>query len=114
MDVLCEDGVIAGCVAVDRNMDPLWEGLDWSREGEPPAAVHRLMVHPSRQGRGLAKYLMHHAEAAAERALLTGACRYQSVKSILKNSLDVISTSTPPPSSPPPPHDNIRGAEYFE
>ena len=27
-------------------------------------------------------------EAAAERALLMGACRYQSVKSILKNSLD--------------------------
>ena len=27
-------------------------------------------------------------EAAAERALLTGACRYQSVKSILKNALD--------------------------
>jgi hypothetical protein len=53
-------------------------------------------------------------EAAAERALLTGACRYQSVKSILKNSLDVIPPSTPPPSSPPPPHDNIRGAEYFD
>src|SRR5690349_4562266 len=53
-------------------------------------------------------------EAAAERALLTGACCYQSVKSILKNSLDVIPASTPPPSSPPPPHDNIRGAEYFE
>jgi hypothetical protein len=36
------------------------------------------------------------------------------VKSILKNSLDVIPASTPPSSSPPPPHDNIRGAEYFE
>jgi hypothetical protein len=53
-------------------------------------------------------------EAAAERALLTGACRYQSVKSILKNSLDVIPTSTPPSLPPSPPHDNIRGAEYFE
>src|SRR6202022_2559334 len=29
-------------------------------------------------------------EAAAERALLMGACRYQSVKSILKNSLDTV------------------------
>ena len=27
-------------------------------------------------------------DAAAQRALLTGACRYQSVKSILENSLD--------------------------
>jgi transposase len=60
------------------------------------------------------QYSPARVEAAAERALLTGACRYQSVKSILKNSLDIIPPSTPPPSSPPSPHDNIRGAEYFE
>jgi hypothetical protein len=53
-------------------------------------------------------------EAAAERALVTGACRYQSVKSILKNSLDAIPSMEPPPTSTPPSHDNIRGAEYFE
>ena len=53
-------------------------------------------------------------EAAAERALLMGACRYQSVKSILKNSLDTVPPVEPLPSSPPPPHDNIRGAEYFD
>ena len=35
------------------------------------------------------QYSPARVEAAAERALLTGACRYQSVKSILKNSLDV-------------------------
>jgi hypothetical protein len=34
------------------------------------------------------KYSAVRMEAAADRALLTGACRYQSVKSILKNSLD--------------------------
>jgi transposase len=43
-------------------------------------------------------------EAPAERALLTGACRYQSVKSILKNSLDE-HPPTEPSSSTPPPHD---------
>jgi hypothetical protein len=48
-------------------------------------------------------------EAAAQRALVTGACRYQSVKSILKNSLDALPVVEPSPSSPPPPHDNIRG-----
>src|SRR6202162_3149764 len=52
-------------------------------------------------------------EAAAERALLTGACRYKSVESILKNSLDQMPPSSPPPTSTPP-HDNIRGSEYFE
>jgi transposase len=53
-------------------------------------------------------------EAAAERALVTGACRYQSVKSILKNSLDAVPPVEPPASPSPPPHDNIRGAEYFD
>ena len=60
------------------------------------------------------QYSAVRVEAAAKRALLTGACRYQSVKSILKNSLDALPAAAPPASSPPPPHDNIRGAEYFE
>jgi transposase len=61
-----------------------------------------------------ARYSPVRMEAAAERALVTGACRYQSVKSILKNALDQqpLGTPTIPPS--PPSHDNIRGAEYFE
>ncbi len=53
-------------------------------------------------------------EAAADRALHTGACRYQSVKSILKNSLDQVPIAEPGSLPAPPRHDNIRGAEYFE
>ena len=60
------------------------------------------------------QYSSSRMEAAAEGALATGACRYQSVKSILKNSLDAVPQVEPPPSSPPPPHDNIRGADYFD
>ena len=58
------------------------------------------------------QYSSARMEAAAQRAVETGACRYQSVKSILKNSLD---TQPLPqlPSLPPPAHDNIRGAAYF-
>jgi len=62
------------------------------------------------------KYSHARMEAAAERALLTGACRYRSIESILKNALDqqpLPSSSAPPPPAPPS-HDNIRGAEYFE
>jgi len=60
------------------------------------------------------QYSLARMEAAAQRALVTGACRYQSVKSILKNSLDALPVVEPPTSSPPAPHDNIRGAEYFD
>jgi hypothetical protein len=55
-------------------------------------------------------------ESAALLALTTGACRYQSIKSILKNSLDLAAPPPPlsPPAFPPPPHDNVRGADYFD
>jgi hypothetical protein len=61
------------------------------------------------------KYPHARVEAAAERALLTGACRYRSIESILKNSLDQrpLPSSSAPPAAPSP-HDNIRGAEYFD
>lgn len=61
-----------------------------------------------------AKYSPERMEAAAERAVLTGACRYRSVESILKNALDRQPLQESPPPLPPPRHDNIRGAEYFE
>jgi hypothetical protein len=55
-------------------------------------------------------------EAAAELALVTGACRYRSIASILKNSMDrqPLPESPATPSPAPTRHDNIRGAEYFE
>lgn len=61
-------------------------------------------------------YTAQRVEAAAARALLTGACRYKSVESILKNSLDRIPlpASVEQAAETPPTHDNIRGAEYFE
>jgi transposase len=62
------------------------------------------------------KYSEARVEAAAERALLTGACRHRSMSSILKNSLDrqPLPGSSSAPAATSPPHDNIRGAEYFE
>ena len=58
------DGII-GCMTVDDRADPLWQGLNWSAGGRPFAAVHRLMVQPACQGRGLARQLMAHAEVIA-------------------------------------------------
>jgi transposase len=59
------------------------------------------------------KYSPARMESAAERALLTGAVSYKSVKSILGNGLD----SQPPPVPPlrsSPEHENLRGQEYFQ
>lgn len=60
------------------------------------------------------QYPTQRLEAAAERAPLAQACRYESVKSILKNSLDVLPISPPEPGPPPLTHDNIRGARNFD
>jgi GNAT superfamily N-acetyltransferase len=65
LDVLRVGGVIVACITVDQNDDPMWHDLNWSADSEPAAAVHRLMVHPSQQRRGLAKQLMLHAEVVA-------------------------------------------------
>ena len=62
------------------------------------------------------QYSPQRLEAAAQLALASGACRYQSVKSMLKNSLDrqPLPASAAAPPAPPPQHDNLRGAAYFE
>jgi len=53
---------ILGCVTVDTMHDPLWSGMAWTFPSERSAAVHRLMVDPAAQRRGLAKQLMADAE----------------------------------------------------
>ena len=59
------------------------------------------------------RYSTERVEAAAARALATGACSYQSVKSMLERGLD---RQPLPASAPRPPleHDNLRGAAYFD
>jgi transposase len=61
------------------------------------------------------QYSAERVEAAAERALLTGACRYKSVRSILEKSLDREPLNHDKASATQPiEHENIRGAEYFQ
>ena len=59
------------------------------------------------------RYSNPRVEAAATRALATGACSYQSVKSMLGRGLDRQPLETPAP-RPPLAHDNLRGAAYFD
>ena len=102
--------------------------VQWAQTIGPHTAqlMERIMAdkpHPEMGYRGClgvirlaGKYSHARMEAAAERAVLTGACRYRSVESILKNSLDrqPLPSSSGPPTLSPPRHDNIRGAEYFD
>jgi hypothetical protein len=53
-------------------------------------------------------------EAAAKRALDTGAVSYKSIDSILRHSLDQTPLCAPAPARSGSTHDNVRGAAYFE
>jgi len=59
------------------------------------------------------RYSNERLEAAARRALATGACSYPSVKSILERSLDRQPLETPL-CRPPLQHANLRGPAYFD
>jgi hypothetical protein len=84
--------------------------VNWARTIGPHTAelferilsdkLHREMGYRSWLGiiRLVQQYSVQRVEAAAERAILAQACRYQSMKSILKNSLDAVPLS--PPSAP--------------
>jgi transposase len=100
--------------------------VQWAGEAGPHTAqlVQRILddkPHPEMGYRaclGLirlaGKYSIARMEAAAERALLTGAIGYQRVKSILQNGLDAQPLQPPPEARPSPEHENLRGPEYFQ
>jgi hypothetical protein len=99
--------------------------VEWARKVGPNTArlFERILEdkpHPEMGYRGCLgiirlakKYSAERTEAAALRALLTGACRYKSIESILKNSLDKQPLERPPDIIAAG-HDNIRGASYFD
>jgi len=59
------------------------------------------------------RYSNERLEAAARRAVSTGACSYRSVKSILERGLDRQPLEAPV-AQPPLEHSNLRGASYFD
>lgn len=65
LHILREGDVLLGCFTLDTAHDPLWQGMAWAVPADAAAVVHRLMVHPAAQGRGLARQLMAHAESLA-------------------------------------------------
>ncbi len=98
--------------------------IHWAETvGEATAQVVRMVLekkpHPEMGYRacmriiGLGKtYSNQRLEAASKRALELGACSYQSLKSILRRSLDRQTTLPLEPERPGPRHENVRGAHY--
>ena len=52
-------------------------------------------------------------EAACQRALMLGSCRYKSIESILKHRLDQKPLEEQQELALPDTHDNIRGPTYY-
>jgi hypothetical protein len=84
------------------------------------AAILESKPHPERGYRSCLgilrlgqRYSTERLEAAAVRAVSSGACSYRSVKSILERRLDRRPLE-PPAARPPLAHDNLRGAAYFD
>jgi GNAT superfamily N-acetyltransferase len=59
---------VAGAFVVDQREEPEYADVAWRVAGAPVGVVHRLMIHPTWQRRGLARHLMACAETEAHRA----------------------------------------------
>jgi transposase len=59
-------------------------------------------------------YSRSRLEAASQRAVQLQTCSYQSLKSILKRSLDQQLLLAPEPAPPSPQHENLRGPNYYD
>jgi len=58
---------VAAVFAIDEHQEPEYARVPWAARAGRVCVVHRLMVHPSCQGRGLGPLLMRFAESRARR-----------------------------------------------
>ncbi|MFH6603206.1 GNAT family N-acetyltransferase [Maribacter algicola] len=59
------NGKIIGTIVISTFMDAEYEPIQWLTPNENNIYIHRLAVHPSKQGKGYAKKLMDFAERHA-------------------------------------------------
>jgi len=59
------------------------------------------------------QYGPQRVEAGANRAVMSRACSYQSLKSILEKNLDKAPLASTEPAAPTPTHQNLRGPSYY-
>jgi ribosomal protein S18 acetylase RimI-like enzyme len=56
---------IAGAFVIDERQEPEYADVPWTVRAARVGVVHRLMIHPRCQGRGLGPFLMRFAELRA-------------------------------------------------
>ena len=62
-----DGGVVVGAFTLNQRQDPEYGDVSWTIRTPLVAVLHRLMVHPRAQRRGLARFLMGFAERRARR-----------------------------------------------
>ena len=62
-----DDNKIIGCVAISTLMDKEYKAIEWLTENHTNVYIHRLAVHPTYQGKGIARKLMDFAEEKARK-----------------------------------------------
>jgi GNAT superfamily N-acetyltransferase len=63
--VASKTGEIVGALVLDDHQEPEYAEVPWQFTAGPAAVVHRLMIRPAFEGRGLARALMKFAEGRA-------------------------------------------------
>ncbi|MFT7052381.1 MAG: ribosomal protein S18 acetylase RimI-like enzyme [Psychroserpens sp.] len=58
---------IVGCIVISINMDKEYKPIKWLISNTNHNYIHRLAIHPERQGEGFAQKLMHYAEQHSRR-----------------------------------------------
>ncbi|MFN4215480.1 N-acetyltransferase family protein [Exiguobacterium sp.] len=55
---------LLGIVVLDEWQSAEWNEIEW--QGEKPLVIHSLMIHPSQQGKGIGKHILHASERLAK------------------------------------------------
>jgi len=55
---------LLGIVVLDECQSSEWDEIEW--QGKKPLVIHSLMVHPSHQGKGIGKLVLHASERLAK------------------------------------------------
>lgn len=57
---------IVACIVLNEDQDPEYKEVNWNYNSEKIAVIHRLMVHPRHEGKGIAQDLVRYIENLAQ------------------------------------------------